>query len=75
MELAAKPGIGLMANTLVGTVIHIDKEFLPIGTEGLGVDCIAVVLARHETPVCANHAHWLVVGTVTVFQFVDACAR
>ena len=55
MELAAKPGIGLMANTLVGTVIHIDKEFLPIGTEGLGVDCVAVVLAGDITMCCANH--------------------
>ena len=61
MELAAKPGIGLMANTLVGTVIHIDKEFLPIGTEGLGVDCLSVVLAGDITMCCANHTYRLVV--------------
>jgi hypothetical protein len=44
MELSREPRIGLMADALVGTVVHIDEQWLPVGWQCLVIDSIAVVL-------------------------------
>ena len=50
-----------MADTLVRAIIHVDKEFLPIVAQCLGVNGITVVLRGDVAIVGSYHAHRLVV--------------
>ena len=72
MELAREPGIGLMANTLVRTVVHVHKEFAPVSVECRGINGITVVLRSNIATVGTHLANGLVMGTVTVFQLIDS---
>lgn len=74
MELAGEPRVALVADALVGAVVHVDEKLLPVCAERGCVNGIAVVLAGYVAVVSADHAHGLVVGAVAVFQLVDGCA-
>ena len=44
VELRGEPGIGLVADALIGTVVHIDEEFFPVSAKCLAINGIAMVL-------------------------------
>ena len=73
MELHRAEWLGLVADTLVGTVIHIYKPWLPIASESCRVYSISVILRSDETSVCSDHANRLIMTSVTIFQFI--CGR
>ena len=63
-----------MPDTLVGTVIHIDEQRFPIGSQCIIIYRITVVLTGNETTFRSYHAHRLVMAAMTVFQFIDGSA-
>ena len=71
MELSREPGVLLVADTFVRTVVHVDEERFPVGSQCVVVYSITVVLRGDETLFRAYHAYRLVMAAVTVFQFVD----
>ena len=70
MELGGEPGVGLVADALVGAVVHIHEKRFPFGGQSISIHRIAVVLRSDKASVRAHHPHGLVVAAMTVFQFV-----
>ena len=60
MELRRKPWIRLVFDAFIGTIIHIDKQFLPVFPEGCGVNSISVILRGYVTLVGSNETHGLI---------------
>ena len=60
-----------MSDAFIGTIIHIDKQFLPVFPEGCGVNGISVVLRGNVTLVGSNETHRLIMRTMAVFQLVN----
>ena len=60
-----------MADTLVGGIVHIDEELLPVLVQRARIDGVAVVLRGDEALLRAHHAHRLVVAAVAVLQLID----
>lgn len=75
VELCGEPRVMLVADTLVGAVVHVDEIRLPVGGERLGIYGVAVVLRGDETARSAYLLHGLVVAAMTIFQFVDCGSR
>ena len=59
-----------MAYAFIGTIVHIYEQWFPVRGQGGVINGIAVILGRDETLRASHTLHWLVVGTVTVFQLV-----
>ena len=66
--------VWFMPDTLVGTIIHIDEQRFPIGSQCIIIYRITVVLTGNETTFRSYHAHRLVMAAMTVFQFIDGGA-
>lgn len=73
MELDGEPGLVLVAYALVGTIVHVGEERLPVIAKSSVVDSETVVLAGDETAVGAYHAHRLIVAAVAILELV--CLR
>ena len=67
-------GVLLVADTLVGGIVHIDEELLPVLVQRARIDGVAVVLRGDEALLRAHHAHRLVVAAVAVLQLIDCGA-
>lgn len=74
VELRRIPRLALVADTLIGAVVHVGEIWFPSLTERAGVYREAMVLAGDEAAVGAFHAHGLVVRTMTVLELINACA-
>ena len=70
MELSRKPRIGLVTDTLVGAVVHVNKQRFPIGRKGAGIYSITMILACNVALRCAYLLYGLVMAAMTVFQFI-----
>ena len=68
MELYGEEAAALVPQALVGAVVHIDEEGLPVSTEGVSVHSITVVLGGDVAAFGAYEADGLVVAAVTVFE-------
>ena len=44
VELRREPWIGLVADTFIGTVVHVDEELFPVSAKCLAINGIAMVL-------------------------------
>lgn len=55
-----------MHNALIGLVVGVGEEDIPVTGQGLGVNSEAVVLAGDEAAVCALVDTRLVVASVTI---------
>ena len=60
-----------MADALVGAVVHIYEERLPVGTHAAVVYSKTMVLRGDEATVSAHLTHRLVVTAVTIFQLLN----
>lgn len=67
VELRREERLALVADSLVGIIVHIYEKRLPIGSECVVVHCESVVLGCYETSVGPNHPDRLVVAPVAVF--------
>ena len=74
MELGGEEWLGLVAYALVGAVVHIHEQRLPVLAERSVVHCEAVVLRSYEAAVGADHTYRLVVAAVAIFKFICPCA-
>ena len=70
MELSREPGVGLVTDTLVGAVVHIYEEGLPVGRQRIGIYGIAMILGSDEALGATHTLNGLVVTAVTVLQLV-----
>ena len=70
MELGGEIGERLMADALVGSVVHVDEQRFPVGGQSLGVDGKAMVLRCDETSVSPDLSDGLIVSSVAIFQFI-----
>ena len=70
MELRREERLALMPYTLIGAVVHVDEQGLPVGRERIIVDRETMVLRSDEAAVCANPSHRLVMAAVTVLKFI-----
>ena len=70
MELSREPGVALVADTLVGAVVHIYEERLPVGRQSSCIYGIAMILGSNEALGAAHTLNGLVVTAVTVLQLV-----
>ena len=57
VELDREEGAGGVVDALVGTIVGVDKELLPLGREGLAVDGETVVLYcfRYQLPMALSY--------------------
>ena len=74
MELAGEPRIGLMADALIGAVVHVDEKLFPVSAQGLGIYRVSVVLRGDITFLRTHKAYGLVMAAMAIFQLVDCCA-
>ena len=74
MELYREETAALVPQALVGAVVHVDEEGLPVSAESIPVHRIAVVLGGDVATVSAYEAHGLVVAAVAVFELEGRCA-
>ena len=70
MELGREEWQRLVADTLVGAVVHIHEQWLPAFGQCFVIHSKAMVLRGDKTLVCTSPAHWLVVAAMAVFQFI-----
>lgn len=70
VELGREPRIALVADALVGAIVHIDEKRFPIGAQGIIIHSIAMILAGDEATVGTHHTHGLVVAAVSILQFI-----
>ena len=75
MELGGEPRVGLVADALVGAVVHIDEIWLPVRGKRLRIHRISMVLRRDKATGGPDLLHGLVVAAVSVFEFVDSGSR
>lgn len=60
-------------NALIGLVIGIGEEDVPVRWQSLGVDSEAMVLTGDEATACSFMEAWLVVATVTISENDQKC--
>mmetsp|Transcript_14281 Transcript_14281/g.23195 ORF Transcript_14281/g.23195 Transcript_14281/m.23195 type:complete len:1459 (-) Transcript_14281:343-4719(-) len=70
VELSREVGLGLVHDTLVGAVVTVDEEGLPVLRKSLSADGVAVVLRGDEALAGAEVEHRLVSTTVTEAHLV-----
>src|SRR3989338_6734891 len=70
MRLAAHKRLCLMPKPLISSVVCIHKHLLPSGRHGFHINRKPVVLCCYVAPLCACVNAWLVLASVSVFQFV-----
>ncbi len=61
-----------MADTLVCAVVHIHEPRFPVAAESSRVNGVTVILRRDIAFVGADHTHWLIMTSVTIFEFVGS---
>ena len=74
VELSGKERFGFVADTLVGSIIHIHKQRFPISAKSFVVYSKAMVLRRDEATVGAHLTHRLIMAAVAILQLVGLCA-
>ena len=75
MELSREKWLALVADTLVGAIIHIDEKRLPILRKRSVIDGKAMILRSHIAAVRAHAAHRLIMTPVPIFELIDLRAR
>ena len=70
MELSREPGVGLVTDTLVGTVVHIYEEGFPVGRQSSCIYSITMILGSDEALGATHTLNGLIVTAVTVLQLV-----
>ena len=61
-----------MTDALIGTVVHIHKQLSPVVAKGSSINGITMILRGYITTVGTNLTNRLIVGAMTVFQFIDS---
>ena len=60
-----------MTDALIGTIIHIHEQLTPVVAKRGSIYGITMILRGYITTVGTNLTNGLVVGTMTIFQFID----
>ena len=62
-----------MAYAFIRTIVHIYEQRFPVRGQGRVINSVAMILGGDEA-LCTSHTlYWLVMGTMTIFQFVCLC--
>ena len=69
VELRREERQPFVADSFVGTVVHVQEKRLPVIAQRIVVDGITVILGSDETFFRTSHAYRLVVAPVSVFEF------
>src|SRR5574344_1743480 len=59
-----------MADTFIRTVVHVNKQFIPITSKSLCVNSITMVLTCDITLLCTNKTNRLIMTTMTILKFI-----